>query len=72
MYLEWVILKYYETDVHMSSGPSTVLGDNRVELFFSSSLAKVIAANVTDMGSRATAAAASHRCPGTCWGLMQG
>ena len=49
-----------------------VLGGNRVELFFSSSLAKVITANVTDMGSRATAAAASHRYPGTCWGLMQG
>ena len=59
MYFELVILKCYETDVYLSSGPSMVFGGNRVEL---SSLAKVIAGNVTDMGSRATTAAASHRC----------
>ena len=72
MYFELVILKCYETDVHLSSGPSMVLGGNRVELFsfLFSSLAKVITANVTDMGSCATAAAASHLCPGTCWGLI--
>ena len=56
MYFELVILKCYETDVYLSSvhGGGGVTGLNF--FLFLREFSEVITANVTDMGSRATAA----------------